>query len=103
MSKVNKPNQTTITNEDTGNKYIIQVPSNMIALEILDATEDTSNKFKMGPSVPLMIEHMIVEPQGLDVDSFDNLKELIWLGGKCFRFLSDPDSVARENTGEVTE
>lgn len=101
MSKVKAPIQKTIKREESGNEYVLQMPKNSIALEIMDATEGTSQKFKMGPSFPLMIEHMVIEPQGLTVDSFDDLKELVWLGGQCFRFLNNPHEKTDEDSAET--
>lgn len=95
MTKVRAPKQQTIKYEGSGNEYVMQIPSNMVALEIMDATEGTAGKFKMGPSFPLMVKHMIIEPQNLDVESIEDIKELIWLGSNCFRFLNDPNSVPR--------
>lgn len=100
---VKKPIQHIHIDEETGNKYVFQKPTNLIALEIIDATEMLGDKLVLKESFPLLFKHVVIQPQDLTTESFDTVQELIRVGSAAIRFLTDGDAVSDSTDGEDTD
>ncbi|MFD1206636.1 hypothetical protein ACFQ38_16185 [Sporosarcina contaminans] len=73
---VRKPKQKEFTSSQ-GNKYVLQTVPNSKYLEIMDESVVKDNG---QPSIsilyPKLLEHVVVQPNGLKVDDFDDFSEL---------------------------
>ncbi|MEO4053373.1 hypothetical protein [Solibacillus sp. CAU 1738] len=70
-----------------GNKYTFQNVANSIQAEIIDKGTDFNGKVLNAKMMPLMLEHVVVDPQGLTMDDFDNWGELEEVTNAAFTFL----------------
>ncbi|MFK5708603.1 hypothetical protein [Lysinibacillus boronitolerans] len=70
-----------------GNDYTFQnVPNSKLA-EISDIGSDYNGKILNTKMMPLMLEHVVVVPNGLKMDDFDTWTELEEVTNAAFRFL----------------
>lgn len=70
-----------------GNKYKFQTVMNSKQAEILDEGTDSGGKLLNAKMMPLMLEHVVVEPAGLKMDDFDAWPELDEVTSAAFKFL----------------
>ncbi|EMI11243.1 hypothetical protein [Anoxybacillus gonensis] len=80
-----KPRQEKYTSE-SGKEYLFQsVPPSSWA-QILDQITDKHGKLLNSKAIPAMLEHVIVQPAGLNMDDFEEWAELEEVAQAAFRF-----------------
>lgn len=70
-----------------GNVYTFQTVPNSKQAEIIDKGTDFNGKLLNSKMMPLMLEHVVVVPNGLTMDEFDTWEELEEVTGEAYRFL----------------
>jgi hypothetical protein len=70
-----------------GNDYTFQNVPNSKQAEIIDKGTDFNGKVLNARMMPLMLEHVIVVPNGLTMDDFETWGELEEVTNEAFRFL----------------
>ncbi|WP_446662950.1 hypothetical protein [Geobacillus sp. CCR] len=60
----------------SGKKYVFQTVPNSKYLEIMDISTNAEGKVLISKMYAAVLEHIVVQPSGLTVDDFANLKEL---------------------------
>lgn len=70
-----------------GNKYTFQNVANSIQAGIIDRGTDSNGKVLNAEMMPLMLEHIVVDPQGLTMDDFETWSELEEVTNAAFHFL----------------
>lgn len=80
-----KPRQEEFTSE-AGNKYTLQsvLPSKWA--QIVDGITDKNGKLLNSKAMPAMLEHVVVQPNGLKMDDFEDWQELEEVTTAAFRF-----------------
>jgi hypothetical protein len=80
-----KPKQEEFVSE-SGNKYTFQsvLPSKWA--QIIDGISDKHGKLLNSKAMPAMLEHVIVKPQGLKMDDFEDWAELEEVTAQALRF-----------------
>lgn len=71
----NKPRQKEFTSHKE-NKYVFQSVPNSTFLEIMDNCTNEDGKPIISKLYPSVLEHIVVQPNGLNVDDFENFNEL---------------------------
>jgi hypothetical protein len=59
-----------------GNKYTFQTVPNSTYLEMMDNSTTAEGKPSLSKLYPSILENVVVQPQGLSVDDFEDFKEL---------------------------
>lgn len=59
-----------------GNKYTLQTVPNSVFLDIMDNSVKADGNPSISRLYPKMLEHIVVQPSGLNVDEFESFKEL---------------------------
>lgn len=72
---------------EAGNKYTFQNVSNSKQAEIIDKGTDFNGKILNSKMMPLMLENVVVIPNGLKMDDFETWSELEEVTGNAFNFL----------------
>lgn len=70
-----------------GNQYTFQNVPNSKQAEILDEGTDFNGKVLNSKMMPLMLENVVVVPNGLKMDEFDTWTELEEVTNAAFSFL----------------
>lgn len=70
-----------------GNKYTFQNVMNSVQASIMDEGTNGGGKILNTKMMPLMLENVVVQPQGLTMDDFDTWEELEEVTNAAFRFL----------------
>lgn len=70
-----------------GNKYKFQSVMNSIQAKIWDEGTNDNGGFINTKMMPLMLEHIVVEPSGLEMDDFETWEELSEVTGAALTFL----------------
>jgi len=70
-----------------GNEYTFQNVPNSKQAEILDKGTDSNGKILNAQMMPLMLEHVVVVPNGLTMDEFETWGELEGVTNAAFSFL----------------
>ena len=70
-----------------GNEYKFQSVMNSIQAKIWDEGTNDNGGFINTKMMPLMLEHIVVEPAGLTMDDFDTWGELSEVTGAALTFL----------------
>lgn len=65
-----------VTKEINGVKYTAQFAGSGMGLRAKDASNDENGNVLTEKLATFILDNVIVEPQGLDVDSFESLDEL---------------------------
>ncbi|MCM3413520.1 hypothetical protein [Metabacillus litoralis] len=80
-----KPAQKEFTSQ-SGKKYTFQsvLPSKWA--QVIDGITDKHGKLLNAKSMPAMLEHVVVEPNGLKMDDFETWGELEEVTTEAFRF-----------------
>lgn len=81
------PKQKTITTEE-GNEYVLQAPTNRIAMRIIDEAGIMNDEFKIAGASRLILKEVVIQPQDLKEDDFDSIKELIEVCSESLSFLT---------------
>lgn len=69
------------------NKYTFQTVMNSKMAEILDEGTNSVGKMLNAKMMPLMLEHIVVQPAGLTMDDFESWAELEEVTGAAYTFL----------------
>lgn len=69
------------------NKYTFQTVMNSKMAEILDEGTNSVGKMMNTKMMPLMLEHVVVQPAGLKMDDFDSWAELEEVTMAAYTFL----------------
>lgn len=80
-----KPKQKEYTS-GAGNKYVFQTVLPSKWAQILDEVTDKHGKLLNQKVIPAMLEHVIVQPSGLTMDSFETWAELEEVTQAAFLF-----------------
>lgn len=70
-----------------GNEYTFQSLMNSVQASIFDEGTNDNGKILNAKTMPLMLEHVVVQPQGLTMDDFETWAELEEVTNAAFRFL----------------
>ena len=70
-----------------GNKYTFQTVMNSKMAEILDEGTNEVGKLMNAKMMPLMLEHVVVQPAGLTMDDFNSWDELQEVTTAAYTFL----------------
>ena len=70
-----------------GNKYQFQSVMNSIQAQIWDEGTNDNGGVINTKMMPLMLEHIVIEPSGLEMDDFESWKELSEVTGAALTFL----------------
>lgn len=80
------PKTKEFTSEE-GNKYTFQSVPNSKQAEIIDKGTDFNGKVLNSKMMPLMLDNVVVVPNGLKMDDFETWNELEEVTGAAFTFL----------------
>lgn len=69
------------------NKYTFQTVMNSKMAEILDEGTNSVGKMMNTKMMPLMLEHVVVQPAGLTMDDFESWAELEEVTAAAYTFL----------------
>ena len=69
------------------NEYTFQNVMNSVQAEIMDKGTNDNGKVLNAKMIPLMLENVVVQPQGLTMDDFETWEELEEVANAAFRFL----------------
>ena len=70
-----------------GNEYKFQTVPNSIQATVWDEGTGAEGQILNAKMMPLMLEHIVVEPAGLTMDDFDTWGELTEVTNKALSFL----------------
>lgn len=70
-----------------GNEYTFQSLMNSVQASVFDEGTNDNGKVLNSKMMPLMLEHVVVQPQGLKMDDFETWAELEEVSNAAFRFL----------------
>lgn len=69
------------------NEYTFQNVMNSVQAEIMDGGTNNFGKVLNAKMMPLMLENVVVQPQGLKMDDFETWAELEEVTNAAYRFL----------------
>lgn len=69
------------------NEYTFQNVMNSVQAEIMDGGTNNFGKILNAKMMPLMLENVVVQPQGLKMDDFETWAELEEVTNAAYRFL----------------
>ena len=70
-----------------GNKYTFQTVMNSVQAKIWDEGQGANGKIFNAKMMPLMLENIVVQPQGLKMDDFEDWSELTEVTNAALSFL----------------
>lgn len=70
-----------------GNKYKFQTVTNSVQATIWDEGQSPGGQILNAKMMPLMLEHIVVEPAGLTMDDFEDWAELSEVTNAALTFL----------------